>query len=187
VVPRPPANYPLSIEPLAREKTGGRMEPDSPPPDEGAEAIAAGPSRGRSGTVRRISVVVIAALVLVAAIVVAGTLLLRSPAGHVYFSADPYDQASGKCQFAAPMTTADAAQPFYMIAFFSDTLAAGDSYSLAITRDGAAVRDSGELTATAKFQCYVEAEALGPLDPGLYEFTFTHAGKVEAAGSITVR
>jgi hypothetical protein len=163
------------------------MDPASPPPIDGADADLAEPSRERPGLTRRISVIGTAALLLVAVIVVAGTLLLHSPAGRVYFSGDPYEQASGTCQFAAPITTADAARPFYMIAFFNDTMAPGDSYSLAITRDGAIVRDSGELTATSKFQCYVEAEAIGPLDAGIYEFTFSHDGKVEAEGSITIR
>jgi hypothetical protein len=163
------------------------MDPASTSPVDGAEATIAESRHGSAGLVRRVSVVATAGLLLVAAILVAGTLLLRSPAGHVYFSGDPYDQASGRCGFAAPVTTIDAARPFYMIAFFNDTLAPGNAYTLTITRDGAPFRDSGEQTATARFQCYVEQDALGPLDPGIYEFTFTHAGRVEAEGSLTIR
>ena len=173
------------------------MDPVSPPPgddfdselarsDDDRPGSATGSPRGPSRR-RRIMVLATSGAIVVAIVISAGLLLLRSPAGRVYFSSDPYDQAGRGCQFGTPITSTTSARPFYMIAFFSDTLDPGESYSLAITRDGAAYRDSGEMAADKGFQCYVEQDALGPLDPGVYRFTFTHAGKVEAEGSLTVR
>jgi hypothetical protein len=156
------------------------MDTASQPPVEGL------PSRYR-GLVRRVTVLATAGILLVAIVVAAGIWMLRTPAGHVYFSTDPYDQQGGLCQFGAPITSASSTRPFYMIAFFADALARGDDYSLTITRDGAAYRDSGALSAEAKFQCYVEQDALGPLDPGVYRFTFIHGDRIEAEGSIAIR
>jgi hypothetical protein len=168
------------------------MDTASQPPVEGADSAPAelgspGVASGHHGLVRRVTVLATAGILLVAIVVAAGLWMMRTPAGHVYFSTDPYDQQSGRCQFGVPIASTSPTRPFYMIAFFADALARGDDYSLAITRDGATYRDSGKLSADSKFQCYVEQDALGPLDPGVYRFTFTHGDKVEAEGSITIR
>jgi hypothetical protein len=156
------------------------MDTASQPPLDGAPS-------GYRGRVRRVTVLATAGILLLAIVAVAGLWMLRTPAGHVFFSADPYDRQNGGCQFGTPVASMSSTRPFYMIAFFTDALARGDDYSLTITRDGVTYRDSGKLSADAKFQCYVEQDALGPLDPGVYRFTFTHGDKVEAEGSITIR
>lgn len=173
------------------------MDPVSPPPGDDFDSELPRPDDGdpgftilsprRAGRRRRIMVLAISGVIVAAIVISAGLLILRSPAGHVYFSSDRYDQGGRDCQFGTPITSTTSSRPFYMIAFFSDTLRQGDSYSLAIARDGVAYRDSGEMAADKGFQCYVEQDVLGPLDPGVYRFTFTHAGKVEAEGSLTVR
>jgi len=151
-----------------------------------------GPGGSRDSSValrrsHRLALVATSALVVVAIAASAALVRLRSPAGHVYFSASAYDQSSGRCQFTAPITAASSTETVWLIAYFDDTVAAGSTYSLAITRDGAAYRSTGQLQAAQAFQCYVEQGAIGPLDPGVYRFTFSHDGKVEADGSITIR
>jgi hypothetical protein len=127
------------------------------------------------------------AVAAVVVVVASAFMLLRPSTGIVSFSRSAFDQGSGACQFASPITSASTSDSFYMIAFFNDTLAVHDTYALGITKDGVPFRQSGNLTADTRFQCYVEADALGPLAAGVYDFTFTHNGTVEAAGSITIR
>ena len=111
---------------------------------------------------------------------------INSPAGHVYFSKTAYDQGSNTCQFSSPIDTAATTDSFYMIAAFNDTLEVGDSYTLTATKDGQPY-GSQDATADTKFNCYIEKGPLGPLAAGTYKFTFTHGGKTEAEGTMTVK
>ena len=141
------------------------------------------PATGRRGRILFAIVGAVAAFVIVASIL--AVTLLSSSTGRVFFSRTAYDQGSKTCQFGSPISGASTADQFYMIASFSDTMDAKATFSLAITRDGVPF-EKGDATIGSGFNCYVEADALGPLGTGVYKFTFTHDGKVEAEGSITV-
>jgi hypothetical protein len=185
--PRPaapaPENRPLLFEKEAQsvDRSAGLAEEDlgpiGPPPLE----VPATGGRGRIlfGLVAFVGLLVVGATVVT-------LLLMGSAAGRVTFSKEAYNQASGNCRFGTPITEAAPADRFFMMAYFNDTLAPQQTYTLSITRDGVPF-GTQDATTDRDFQCYVEADALGPLGAGTYQFTFTYQGKVEAQGSITIK
>jgi hypothetical protein len=144
-----------------------------------------GPSPARSGgRTKYVVIAVFAVIVIIAGLFVVAN--LNSPAGHVYFSKTAYDQSSNTCEFGSPVTTGSTSESFYMIAAFNDTLEAQDAYSLEVAKDGVS-ESTTNVTATKKFNCYMEQNAMGPLSAGLYKFTFKHNDKIEAEGTLTVK
>jgi hypothetical protein len=166
-----PPDWAAAAPPLA----GGQPAPawGAPPP----------PPR-RSRLPRIIIGIVVVVVVLIGGLVAYA--YINSPAGHVFFSKTAYDQSSNTCQFSSSITTAATTDSVYMIAAFNDTLEVGDTYTLAVTRDGQTY-GSQNATADTKFNCYIEKGPLGPLPAGTYNFTFAHNGKTEAEGTITVK
>jgi hypothetical protein len=109
----------------------------------------------------------------------------NSPPSGVYWSKTPYDPSTDTCQFVSPITTAATTDLLYQIAVFSDTLEAGDTYTLTVTKDGQ-VTESATDMANTESHCFVQTPPFSVRAPGTYKFTFTHAGKIEAGGTLTI-
>jgi len=161
--------------------------PDSPygapPPAWGVPAPAA---PARKGPPRRL----IAAVVAIIVVVVIGALalaVLRSDDGKVQFSKTTYDQSKTTCHMDNAITTANAGDTIYMIAAFKDTLDAGQSFTLTVTKDGQKFGDSSPTSLPTQFNCYIEQTGINLSDPGSYKFTFSKDGKTEAEGTLTVK
>jgi hypothetical protein len=142
------------------------------------------PPAKRGGRLKYVVIAVFAVIVIVAGLFVVA--VLNSPAGHVYFSKTAYDQNSSSCQFGSSVTTVSTSESFYMIAAFNDTLDKPDAYSLDVVKDGTP-QGTTKATASAKFNCYIEQNAMGPLPAGVYKFTFKHNDKIEAEGTLTIK
>ena len=85
------------------------------------------------------------------------------------------------------ITTANAGDTIYMIAAFKDTLDAGQSFTLTVTKDGQKFGDSSPTSLPTQFNCYIEQTGINLSDPGSYKFTFSKDGKTEAEGTLTVK
>jgi hypothetical protein len=157
--------------------------PGQPAPQWDSVPAGAAPASPRGRAWAAIIVILLAAIVVAGAIVV---VVLRSPIGNVYFSKTAYDTTSGTCQLNSPVTTISASDRVYLVAVFADTIQAQDDYTLEILRNGVSL-GTRNVTAEAKFSCYVEQSSLGPLSPGVYVFTFRHNDKIEAEGTLEVK
>jgi hypothetical protein len=161
--------------------------PDSPygapPPAWGVPAPA---TAARKGLPRRLIAAVIAIIVVVVIGAVA-LAVLRSDDGKVQFSKTAYDQSKTTCHMDNAITTANAGDTIYMIAAFKDTLDAGQSFTLTVTKDGQKSGDSTPTSLPTRFNCYIEQAGINPSDPGVYKFTFSKDGKTEAEGTLTVK
>ena len=155
----------------------------APPPAWGAPAPTA-PARSRLS--RRLIVTVIA-IVVVVAIGAVGLAVLNSDDGKVQFSKTAYDQSKTACHMDNAITAANAGDTIFMIAAFKDTLEAGQSFTLTVTKDGQNSGDSGPTSLPSKFNCYIEKTGLKLTGPGVYKFTFTKDGNVEAEGTLTIK
>jgi hypothetical protein len=127
------------------------------------------------------------AIVVVIVIAFVGLAALNSDDGKVQFSKTAYDQSKTTCHMDNAITTANAGDSIYMIAAFKDTLDAGQSFTLTVTKDGQNYSDPIPTSLPSQFNCYIEQGALKPTDPGVYKFTFTKDSKVEAEGTLTVK
>jgi hypothetical protein len=149
--------------------------------------VPAPATAARKGLPRRL----IAAVIAIIVVVVIGALalaVLRSDDGKVQFSKTEYDQSKTTCHMDNAITTANAGDTIYMIAAFKDTLDAGQSFTLTVTKDGQNYGDPNAPTSLPnQFNCYIEQGGLKPSDPGLYKFTFTKDGKTEAEGTLTIK
>ena len=126
------------------------------------------------------------AIVVVVAIGAVATSLLGGGSGKVLFSTSAYNEGSNTCRFDNAITTASTTDSVYVIADLKDTLKAGDSYTITETKDGQAL-PSTTLTASKEFNCYMEQGGIGQLNAGVYKFTFTKDGKIEAEGTLTIK
>jgi hypothetical protein len=144
------------------------------------------PPASSGGRAKYVVIAVFVAVVLIAGLVVGLGQILDNPAGNVYFSKSAYDQGSNTCKFDSPVTTFSTSDSIYLIAAFNDTLQPQDTYTLEIFQDGVS-RGTTNATADAKFNCYIEKTAMGPLSAGVYRFTFKHNDKIEAEGTLTVK
>jgi len=113
--------------------------------------------------------------------------VLTSDDGKVQFSKTAYDQSKTTCHMDNAITAANAGDTIFMIAAFKDTLDAGQSFTLTVTKDGQNYGDSTPTSLPSKFNCYIEQGGLHPTDPGVYKFTFTKDGKTEAEGTLTIK
>jgi hypothetical protein len=109
----------------------------------------------------------------------------NSPPSGVTWSKTAYDPSTHTCQFVSPIATATTTDLLYQIAVFKDTLKVGDSYSLTVTKDGQ-LTESVNDTANTESHCFVQTPPFSARAPGTYKFTFTHAGKTEAEGTLTI-
>jgi hypothetical protein len=130
--------------------------------------------------------VAVVAIIVVVAIGAVATSLLGGGSGKVLFSTSAYNEGSNTCRFDNAITTASTTDSVYVIADLKDTLKAGDSYTITETKDGQAL-PSTTLTASKEFNCYMEQGGIGQLNAGVYKFTFTKDGKVEAEGTLTIK
>jgi hypothetical protein len=132
--------------------------------------------------------VAVVAIIVVVAIGAVGLAVLTSDDGKVQFSKTAYDQSKTTCHMDNSITTANVGDTIYMIAAFKDTLDAGQSFTLTVTKDGQSYGNPLPPTSLPnKFNCYIEQGGLNPSDPGVYKFTFTNDGKVEAEGTLTIK
>lgn len=161
--------------------------PDSPygapPPTWGVPASAA---PARKSPRRRLiaAVIAIVVVVVIGAVVLA---VLGGDYGKVQFSKTAYDQSKTTCHIDNAITTANAGDTIYMIAAFKDTLAAGQRFTLTVTKDGQKFGDSSPASLPTEFNCYIEQTGINLPDPGVYKFTFTKDGTTEAEGTLTVK
>ena len=154
----------------------------APPPAWGAPAPIA-PARSRFP--RRLIVAVVVIIVVVA--IGAGLAVLNSDDGKVQFSKTAYEQSKTTCHMDNAITTANVGDTIYMIAAFKDTLDAGQSFTMTVTKDGQNYGAPIPATLPNKFNCYMEQGSIKPSDPGVYKFTFTKDGKTESEGTLTVK
>jgi hypothetical protein len=131
--------------------------------------------------------VVVIAIIIVVAIGAVGLAVLKGDDGKVQFSMTAYDQSNTTCHMDNSITTSNAGDTVYMIAAFRDTLDANQSFTLTVTKDGQAYGDAVPTSLPNQFNCYIEQGGLKPSVPGVYKFTFTKDGKVEAEGTLTVK
>jgi hypothetical protein len=142
------------------------------------------PPTKSGGRAKYVVIAVFAVVVLIAGIVAVA--ILNNPAGNVYFSKSAYDQGSKTCKFDSPVTTVSTSDSIYLIAAFNDTLQPQDTYTLEVFQDGVS-KGVTNATADSKFNCYIEKTAMGPLQAGVYKFTFKHNDEIEAEGTLTVK
>jgi len=132
--------------------------------------------------------VAVVAIIVVVAIGAVGLAVLNSDAGKVQFSKTAYEQSKTTCHMDNAITTANAGDTIYMIAAFKDTLDAGQSFTLTVTKDGQNYGDPSAPTSLPnQFNCYIEHGSIKPSDPGVYKFTFTKDGKTESEGTLTIK
>jgi hypothetical protein len=112
--------------------------------------------------------------------------LLDNPAGKVFFSTTVYDSASSTCAFPSAITSASSTDPIYVVADLNDTLAANDSVSMEVFKDGVS-QGTQDMTQTSQVNCIWITNNIGPLQTGTWKVVFTHNGKVEAEGTITIK
>lgn len=118
---------------------------------------------------------------------VAAMLVLNADDGKVQFSKTAYDETKKTCHMDNAITTSGPNDSVYMIAAFHDTLDAGQSFTVTITKDGQAYGDPVTTSLPSKFNCYIEQGAMKPSETGVFKFTFTKDGKLEAEGTLTVK
>ncbi len=164
------------------------MDPIAQQPDQPAPPWDALPPSGATSRLgwraRLVVIAVFAGATLAACVIVLAT--LHSSTGNVYFSKTAYDTSSGTCQFNSPVNTVSSSDPVYLVAVFNDTIQAQDNYTLEVARNGVSLGTSN-VTADAKFSCYIEQTSVGPLSPGVYVFTFRHNDTIEAEGTLNVK
>jgi hypothetical protein len=130
---------------------------------------------------------IIVGIVVVVVIGFAAMLVLNADDGKVQFSKTAYDQTKKTCHMDNAITTSSPNDSVYMIAAFHDTLVAGQSFTITVAKDGQAYGDPITASLPSMFNCYVEKDPITPTDTGVYKFTFTKDGKVEAEGTLTVK
>jgi hypothetical protein len=170
------------MEPEKRQ-VASMANPGAPPEDRPATDDT--PAVGVGGRRRKIGLAGIG-LVVVAVAAFFVMAFFNGPAGKVMFSTTPRDQSSRTCVFTSSITTAGVGDDIYVLAAFNETIRLGETFRIEVFKDNAS-QFKTDLTAGSDFNCYVETDAMGWRDPGVWKVVFTYQGRIEAEGSITVR
>ena len=186
--PQPPAQQPPAQQPPAWGTPPAPQQPGwgaPQPPQPGWGYAAPAPVPPKSHRLRNIILGVVGVVVLgFAALVVVA--VLNNPAGKVMFSKSIYDTSRSSCTFPDPITTASTTDSIYVLAALKDTITATDSLTMEVFKDGVS-QGTQEMGQGTEVNCLWIKNNMGPLDAGTWRVTFTHNGKIEAEGTITVK
>jgi hypothetical protein len=106
----------------------------------------------------------------------------RTPGTVVFGTA----AGSDVCSVGSQSDTIYANTPYYFSARLNDHMTGSDAITLTVTKDGQVYATADEPANGQEFDCYGNKNALDGLDAGIYVFTITHNGTMEATGTLKV-